>query len=72
MSTHQVDRKFDELDNAMKKMRLAMRAPIVRTAGFKKNHDRTARAIAATTTTTFDAARPLFNTDRDKPRARRR
>jgi hypothetical protein len=71
MSTHQVDRKLVELDNAMKKMRVTMRAPIVRTAGFKKNHDRTARAIVATTTT-FEAARQLFNTDRSKPRARRR
>jgi hypothetical protein len=71
VSTHQVDRKLDELDKAMKKLRVAMKAPIVRTAGFKKNHDRAARAIA-TATTTVEAARPLFNTEPGKPRARRR
>jgi hypothetical protein len=71
VSTNQVDRRIEELDSVMKKLRVTMRAPIVRTAGFKKNHDSTAKAIA-TVTTTFEAARPLFNTDRRAPRARRR
>ncbi|MCU1685330.1 MAG: hypothetical protein JWQ81_6069 [Amycolatopsis sp.] len=71
MSSHQVDLKLGELDAAMKKLRIAMKAPIVRTAGFRKTHDRAARSIAAATTT-FESARPLFNTEPGQPRARRR
>ncbi|MEV8615640.1 hypothetical protein AB0383_48440 [Amycolatopsis sp. NPDC051373] len=70
MST-ELDRKVDALDKAMKRMRTTMTALPNRVGGFKKEHDETARKIA-TMVTLVEAARPLFNTDKNAPRARRR
>ncbi|MET7998493.1 hypothetical protein ABZU76_47250 [Amycolatopsis sp. NPDC005232] len=69
MST-QLDRKIEQLDKAMKRLRVTMTALPNRVGGFKKEHDDAARRIA-TMTTIVEAARPLFNTDNRSPKARR-
>jgi hypothetical protein len=71
MSTNQIDRTLEELNKAMVLMRNAMKAPVIRTAGFKKDHTEVGKAIA-NAVTTVEAAKPLFETDARAPRARRR
>jgi uncharacterized coiled-coil protein SlyX len=71
VSTHQIDAKLTELSKAMKKMREAMTALPNRLGGFSKEHTEVARKVA-TMVTTVEAARPLFDTDRRRPKARRR
>ena len=70
MSTTQIDAKITELDKAMKKLREAMTALPNRLGGFGKQHTAAARKVA-TMMTTVEAARPLFDTDRRRPKARR-
>ena len=70
MSTNQIEAKITELDKAMKKLREAMTALPNRLGGFSKQHTAVARKVA-TMTTTVEAARPLFDTDRRRPKARR-
>lgn len=71
MSTNQVDAKITELDKAMTKLRQAMTALPNRLGGFGKQHTNAARKVAAMITT-VEAARPLFDKDRRRPKARRR
>jgi hypothetical protein len=71
VSTTQIDAKITELDKAMKKMREAMTALPNRLGGFGKQHTDAARKVA-TMITTVEAAKPLFDTDRRRPKARRR
>ncbi|HWD04075.1 MAG TPA: hypothetical protein VG674_16675 [Amycolatopsis sp.] len=67
----ELDRKVEALDKAMKRMRTTMTALPNRVGGFKKEHDDAARKIA-TMVTTVESARPLFDTDKHGPKARRR
>ncbi|GAA2349669.1 hypothetical protein GCM10009854_29180 [Saccharopolyspora halophila] len=46
MSSYQVTATIEDLDKAMKALREAMKGLQVRTAGFKKDHDELARAVA--------------------------
>jgi hypothetical protein len=71
VSNHQIDTKLNELDKAMTKMRDAMKALPNRLAGFGKQHTEATRKVAIVITT-VEAAKPLFNTDRRGPKARRR
>jgi hypothetical protein len=71
MSAHQLNAKIEAIDTAMKLLRIAMKTPVIRTAGFKSDHDKVARSVA-TATNTAEAARPLFNTGKGQPKARRR
>ncbi|WP_326945736.1 hypothetical protein OG439_40350 [Amycolatopsis sp. NBC_01307] len=70
MSNHQIDTKLNELDKAMTRLRDTMRALPNRLAGFGKQHTEAARKVAIVVTT-VEAAKPLFNTDRRGPKARR-
>ncbi|MDT7723453.1 MAG: hypothetical protein QOI21_29 [Actinomycetota bacterium] len=71
MSTNQVDRVLEELNKTMKLLRDTMKTPVIRTAGFKKDHTQVGKSIAAAVTT-VEAGKPLFETDARAPRARRR
>jgi hypothetical protein len=71
VSTNQIDAKITELDKKMRKLREAMTALPNRLGGFGRQHTEAARKVA-TMTTTVEAAKPLFNTDRRGPKARRR
>lgn len=46
MSRYQVTATIEDLDKAMNALREAMKGLQVRTAGFKKDHDELARAVA--------------------------
>ncbi|MGA6165168.1 hypothetical protein L3Q67_15705 [Saccharothrix sp. AJ9571] len=71
MSSNQIDAKMTELDKAMKRLREAMTALPNRLGGFGKQHTDAARKVA-TMITTLETARPLFDTDRRRPKARRK
>jgi hypothetical protein len=71
VSTNQIDAKITELDKAMRKLRETMTALPNRLGGFGKQYTEATRKVA-TMITTVEAARPLFNTDRRRPKARRR
>lgn len=58
MSRNQLDRRLEDLDKAMKQLRSTMRGLQIRTAGFKKDHDRLARS-AGTLNTVLTDAKPL-------------
>ena len=45
-SSYQVTAVIEDIDKAMRKLREAMKGLQVRTAGFKKDHDELARAVA--------------------------
>lgn len=54
MSKHQVNNAVDSVDDAMKKLRESMKGLQIRTAGFKKDHDELARAVANYTVSMLD------------------
>lgn len=53
------DRIVEDLDHAMRALRLAMRGIPIRRGSFKKTHDNLARDVA-TVTAMLDAARPAL------------
>jgi len=70
MSKIQLDMKVTELDKAMSRLRETMTALPNRLGGFTKEHTDMARKVAGMLTT-LEAARPLFDTDRRRPKARK-
>ena len=57
--TQHADRIIDELDTAMRELRMAMRGIPIRRGSFRKTHDNLARDVAKVTTM-LDAARPAL------------
>lgn len=55
MSTHQIDRRIEEVDKAMLLLRKTMKGIQIRTAGFKADHDQLARSVAMATALISDA-----------------
>jgi len=58
------------IDVAMSQLRKTMRGIQIRTAGFKKDHHRLARAVSHLTVTLLDAQALLTPTDRRRRRRR--
>ncbi|RSM80415.1 four helix bundle protein [Kibdelosporangium aridum] len=53
--SHQLDRALDELDNAMKQLKRAMRGVPANREGFRRQHDRAAKEVAALTVALTDS-----------------
>lgn len=68
-SSHQLDRRIEDIDKAMRLLRDSMKGIPIRFAGFKRDHDHLARSVA-NATVLLESAKPLFT---DHPaKARRR
>ncbi|WP_199432570.1 hypothetical protein [Qaidamihabitans albus] len=67
--SHQLDRRVEDVEKAMKELRRTMRATQIRTAGFKKHHDTAARSVATVLTRLEDAA-PLTEKTTKRRRTR--
>ena len=69
MAGHQIDRRIEDVDKAMRQLRQAMKGMQIRTAGFKKDHDQLARSVAMATALLGDA-KPLAEAERTRRRRR--
>jgi len=69
-ATHQVDRRIEDVDKAMRLLRNSMKGMPIRYAGFKKDHDNLARSVA-NATVLLESAKPLFTDNPVKARRRR-
>ncbi|OZM73787.1 hypothetical protein CFN78_08530 [Amycolatopsis antarctica] len=56
-----MDRRLDDVDKTMKSLRKSMLGMQIRTAGFKKDHDRMAKSVGKVTALLADAG-PLMKT----------
>lgn len=65
----QIDVVTADIDKSMRLLRDAMKGIQIRTAGFKKDHDRLARAVAAFVVTLVDA-QVLLGEDHRRARSR--
>jgi hypothetical protein len=69
-STHQLDRRIEDVDKAMRLLRTSMKGIPIRFAGFKKDHDKLARSVAQAAVL-LESAKPMFGDHPVRARGRR-